>query len=246
MKFLFALDDPVAETLLESILESSGHELVIVSSATELEQEFFSCRWDGFFASPQFSGLSKILGRIASPDFGERPFVVLMAVKKAGGLELPAAHLAGADALLEPPIDAGRVSMVLDRIIEKRWQVSPPRDAVEGEIQTIREALKSLPPDLLPGIKRAFSAETAVYVEGLQAAVDRDDVKSIKFACHKIAGSSLTLGARGLGELCRYLECSPGQKTPSLTRELLPRIREQFERAKRNLDQAAELVHGQD
>ncbi|MCY7411522.1 MAG: Hpt domain-containing protein [Salinibacterium sp.] len=73
----------------------------------------------------------------------------------------------------------------------------------------------------------AFASQGTADVIALEIAIHDNDVRAVKFACHRLRGSSLSIGATVLAAACGQLELNAAGGRRSA--ELLANVRRQFD-----------------
>ena len=86
----------------------------------------------------------------------------------------------------------------------------------------------------------SFERDSRQRLQTLEEAVDRAAADEVRQTAHSFKGSSGNLGALELSQLCLELEQAGRSGDLEPAPELLQRIREAFERARRELEQLLE------
>jgi HPt (histidine-containing phosphotransfer) domain-containing protein len=84
-------------------------------------------------------------------------------------------------------------------------------------IATFRHAVPEGAPDLAVMLIDQFLVEAESQADRLRTASRSRDAATLRSAAHNLKGSSLTMGARKLGVLCRAVEANAGREGDSST-----------------------------
>lgn len=89
---------------------------------------------------------------------------------------------------------------------------------------------------LLEELVGIFLADSTTYIAALREAADAGDRDRLKKAAHTLGGSSGTIGARGMADVCRQLEVLAGPTAPGGVAALIDRLEQEFGRVRGELE----------
>jgi HPt (histidine-containing phosphotransfer) domain-containing protein len=98
-------------------------------------------------------------------------------------------------------------------------------------------------PDILAEVVQVFLNSTPVRLSDLQQAITQNDAAAVKDLAHALKGSSGTLGARQMAELCLQLEMTGRSGDLGQSEALWLKLEEEFTRVRAVLE--AELQNNQ-
>lgn len=125
---------------------------------------------------------------------------------------------------MEPKEIAGTSPRSVTRSTPPRPSVSEPSDARNASNFA---PLDELGADVKAAALAAFASQSVVDVIALEIAVHDSDVRSMQFTCHRLRGSSLSIGAIALGQACGQLELAAPSGRRTI--ELLATVRREFD-----------------
>jgi CheY-like chemotaxis protein len=226
LRVLVADDNSVNALLARHLLESFGCHVEIASSgelalSMHAENAFhliiMDCQMDqldGFAATRRL--------RAAEPENERTPVVGW--TSDANGQRALCIN-SGMDDVLQKPISKEALARVLDRwgdteVAPADSCAPPTAPLVEKELR----ALQDLFGNEFESVANIYTAETPRRLAALDASLAAGDPVAAGRLAHALAGSSASIGARNVSELCRALElaCREGTSTecPSLVEKV--------------------------
>ncbi len=89
---------------------------------------------------------------------------------------------------------------------------------------------------LLEELVGIFLADATTYIAALREAADAGDRNRVKTAAHTLRGSSGTIGARGMADVCHQLEALASSTAPGGVALLIDRLEQEFGRVRGELE----------
>jgi signal transduction histidine kinase/CheY-like chemotaxis protein len=263
-RVLLAEDNPVNQQVALAVLDSLGCQVDVVGDGAEALEALAAAHYDTVLMDCEmpnvdgFEATATLRRREAEAAGSARvPVIALTAHAVAGAREECLA--ADMDDYLTKPFRRDELRRALGR-----WLIEEPLDAdvepapgapqaesdpdaasecVDGEDpldRTVLDTLRSLQPadgsDLLGNLISVYRSSSAELLESLSESVQRDDAQAIQQAAHALKSSSLNVGARILGDLCRQLEALGASGEVEGAKDLFERIAAERERALEALD----------
>lgn len=111
---------------------------------------------------------------------------------------------------------------------ESTTPVEPPLDP--QMLERVRSLQKAGRPSVLRKLADLYFASTPEVLEGLRQAVSAADAKAMHRNAHRLKGSSIQVGARGLSSLCTELEDLGQSGSTAGAESPLSRIEVEYER----------------
>ncbi len=249
-RVLIADDHATNRRVLERILQSAGHEVVM---AKDGEQALDALVEGGFDAAvldvnmPNLSGVEVArLYRFSALGAARVPLIALTA--DATDETRKRCMEAGMDECVVKPVAPATMLALLDAVVQKeKAETAPVRPPQPGvvEIAThprfrqMSSALDEATLDQLSAlggegfvdeIAATFLAEVRASLDQLRLAAARNDVAAFRNASHAIRSAAANIGARELGDICMPLETIPGDDVRHRAQEILGQISGELER----------------
>jgi HPt (histidine-containing phosphotransfer) domain-containing protein len=109
----------------------------------------------------------------------------------------------------------------VDRVVDRWLGTAGDEDGVRADVQltaTVGDVLdpariaelRALADTMLPQLAEVFRAQAPANVDELSGALRRGDAAGMRELAHKLQGSALAIGARGLAGACAELEMLGG------------------------------------
>jgi signal transduction histidine kinase/CheY-like chemotaxis protein/HPt (histidine-containing phosphotransfer) domain-containing protein len=197
---------------LRTAVAHDGYEAVEMAAAHDYAAIFMDCQMPGL------DGL-EATRRIRAAETAHRVPIIAMTARSIAG-DRARYIAAGMDDYLSKPIRPGDVVEVVERWLpagaslapSTRAQGVPPAvgairdtDAVLDQM-TVQRIRNTLPPEKREALIKKFEAQQATCVKAIGRALERGDEDEARRVAHKLQGSSASLGAIRLGEICRQIE----------------------------------------
>jgi CheY-like chemotaxis protein len=145
---------------------------------------------------------------------------------------------AGMDGVEIKPINLKRLEHVLRQLFQRQFNAPAPApvpaqaeaaaDAPVFDRSPYRELFELGDPEGASWLK-GYLQSAAAALERVQESISAGDRKALSESAHRLAGSSLCVGARRLGETCRRLEALAGLGEPEPLRGLTQEVASEFE-----------------
>lgn len=141
---------------------------------------------------------------------------------------------AGMDGVEIKPINLKRLEFVLRQLFQRQFNVPAPAqaeaavDAPVFDRSPYRELFDLGDAEGVSWLK-GYLQSAAAALERVQESVSAGNRKALSESAHRLAGSSLCVGARRLGEMCRRLEALSGLGEPEPLRNLAQEVTVEFD-----------------
>jgi CheY-like chemotaxis protein/HPt (histidine-containing phosphotransfer) domain-containing protein len=234
MKILVVEDSVINQKLAAGILRKLGYESELARNGAEAVEMVGANRYDLVFMDlqmPVMDGLEATRRIIATLPPADRPRIVAMTANA-----LPADRerciSAGMDDYIAKPI----LPAAIQALIERCAALDAPRPADAAEAQLIDdEVIQELAgldepgsPSMLRALLGDYLGEIPATVGAIKQHLQDADPAALGRRAHKLAGTSASLGASGVAELCRRIEQQVAagdlQPMPALIDELEIRV----------------------
>ncbi|NKE66940.1 PAS domain S-box protein [Ramlibacter sp. RBP-2] len=231
MRILVVEDSAINQKLTVGMLRKFGYASDVARDGTEAVQLVAMNRYDLVFMDlqmPLMDGLEATRRIIATVPRQRRPRIVAMTANA-----LPEDRQRCLDAGMDDYIAKPILPAAVQALIE-RW--APARGATvaeaAGEAALIDEAIvrelaalgEPGAPSLLCSLVSDYLNETPGTVSALKQHLQHADARALAARAHKLAGTSASLGASGVAEVCRRVEQQVGEGSldgmPALIDEL--------------------------
>jgi len=243
LRVLLAEDNPVNQKVTGKILERAGHEVEIVENGQEvLDRLEHDSRFDVVLCDmhmPVMGGIEAMkLHRFAKPG-GATPFLILTA--NATTEARRECEEAGADGFLTKPIQARALYQALDQIMEARQNtpmaLHPGHDRKESASLTKMAELRALSPDVtfLRELVAVFVQDAGELLAQMDSANEAGNIEELRRLAHSFKGSTASIGAQRLYDICTRLNQAGVQDTREHNRKHLGSLRREMEQVKDEL-----------
>lgn len=208
LQILVAEDNPVNQKVIRLMLERLGYRPDIVGNGLEAVQALRLRPYDLVLMDmqmPELDGLSATRRiRAELPPERQPRIVVLTANVFSEGRA--AAQAAGVDGYLTKPLEPAALVRVLQGSlplpIPASQEEDPPLDPVI--LAQMRAVFSS--PEAWQEMVQIYRQDSEALLGSLRQALEQRDPQAIARLAHRLKGSSSTLGAKRLAELCQQLE----------------------------------------
>lgn len=239
VRALVVEDNIVNQKLAVKMLEKLGCRVNVAANGKEAVEmlEMFPC--DVVFMDCQMPVLDgyQATAEIRSREKGEAhiPIVAMTASAMYGDREK--CLQSGMDDYISKPVKMEILRSVLERWAGQKAKEQPPEqktDSTDGFPRLDPEAL-AMQRSLAEGDDSFLDSLVDLYLEGATSSIQNmreaersGDADALKKAAHKLRGSSLTMGALGMGEICEKLEAMGKSGTVSGSPEWLEKLEKEF------------------
>lgn len=208
LQILVAEDNPVNQKVIRLMLERLGYRPDIVGNGLEAVQALRLRPYDLVLMDmqmPELDGLAATRRiRAELPPERQPRIVVLTANVFSEGRA--AAQAAGVDGYLTKPLEPAALVRVLQGSlplpIPASQEEDPPLDPVI--LAQVRAVFSS--PEAWQEMIQTYRQDSEALLGSLRQALEQRDPQAIARLAHRLKGSSSTLGAKRLAELCQQLE----------------------------------------
>jgi CheY-like chemotaxis protein len=258
-RILLAEDNPVNQQVALAVLESLGCQVDVANDGEEALEALAAAHYDAVLMDCEmpnvdgFEATARIRRHEAEAGSGARiPIIALTAHAVEGAREKCLA--ADMDDFLSKPFRRDELRRALGPWLsdsapqaevgpapeapqaEPNPDAAPEREDAEDPLdRAVLDTLRALQPadgsDLLTNLIGVYRSSSAELLESLSEAVERGDAQATQQAAHALKSSSLNVGARLLGSLCRQLEAMGREREIEGAKDLFGRIVAERERA---------------
>ncbi|MGY2753980.1 PAS domain S-box-containing protein [Thermostichus sp. MS-CIW-21] len=208
LQILVAEDNPVNQKVIRLMLERLGYRPDVVGNGLEAVQALRLRPYDLVLMDmqmPELDGLAATRRiRAELPPERQPRIVVLTANVFSEGRA--AAEAAGVDGYLTKPLEPAALVRVLQGSlplpIPASQEEDPPLDPVI--LAQMRAVFSS--PEAWQEMIQTYRQDSEALLGSLRQALEQRDPQAIARLAHRLKGSSSTLGAKRLAELCQQLE----------------------------------------
>jgi two-component system sensor histidine kinase/response regulator len=238
---LLAEDNAVNRTVVQRLLEKSGHAVVAVENGrlalTALARGTFDVVLMDV-SMPEMDGLeaTRTLRARETVHGGHVPVIALTAQAMKGDRET--CLEAGMDAYLAKPLEFDELFGAMEGLTTPQWRPTaggdaspapaPPVDPVFDREDLLRRVGGD--DELAWELMELFRAELPGMIEALTRAVDGGEARGIQRAAHTLKGSLLNIGAKAAATMARSLETQVGGDSPAATIDRVRVLREELSR----------------
>jgi signal transduction histidine kinase/CheY-like chemotaxis protein/HPt (histidine-containing phosphotransfer) domain-containing protein len=221
LRILLAEDNAINQKVALGLLERLGYGADVVGDGRQALARLDHAAYDVILMDvqmPEMDGLEASRAICARWAASERPRIIAMTAEAMQG-DRDKCLAAGMDDYIAKPVTLDRLAAALAKCRPLAAATAPEAAAAPPvEKQRIaagtaldRDVLDQLREDLggtaaLREVIRSFLDQTPSVLSALRDAAGRADVPSIRRVAHMIKGTSSTLGARELSELCAEIE----------------------------------------
>jgi HPt (histidine-containing phosphotransfer) domain-containing protein len=104
-------------------------------------------------------------------------------------------------------------------------------------LQALRELGSEMGPSFFPQLLEAFMQDAMEHLVILQSAIAEGDTVRLRVEAHALKGASLTMGARGMADICKQLENGGTAQSLEGAPQELVRLEGEFDRVKSQIEQ---------
>ena len=212
MRILVVEDSVINQRLAVGMLHKFGYRSDVASDGAEAIELARINRYDLVFMDlqmPEMDGLEATRRMIAMLPPAARPRIIALTANALPG-DRERCIEAGMDDYIAKPILPAAVQALIER-----W--APQRSAAVGDSvdiaridDTVIRELKQLDepgsPSMLRGLIQDYLSETPATVGAVKLNFHQCDAAEMARRAHKLAGTSASLGANGVADVCRRIE----------------------------------------
>jgi len=234
MKILVVEDSAINQKLAAGILRKLGYDSDLAANGAEAVELVRNTRYDLVFMDlqmPVMDGLEATRRIIAMAPAQQRPRIVAMTANALPG-DRERCIEAGMDDYIAKPILPAAVQALIERCAgpgEAAPADAPDSQLIDDEVlQEIARLDEPGSPSMLRGLLGDYLGEMPATMGAIKQHLREADAAELKRRAHKLAGTSASLGACGVAELCRRIEHQVAagdlQPMPALVDELEIRV----------------------
>ena len=245
MAILVVEDSVINQKLAVGMLGKFGYACDVASDGAEAVELARANRYDLVFMDlqmPVMDGLEATRRIIAMLAPQARPRIVAMTANALPG-DRERCIEAGMNDYIAKPILPGAVQSLIERWAPQGGSAkTPPHDMALIDDSVIRElADLSQPgaPSMLRGLIRDYLAETPAAVTAIKQDFQQSGAADLARRAHKLGGTSASLGARGVADVCQRIEQRLADSDLQSVRELIVELELSFLRTRSQLQKLA-------
>jgi CheY-like chemotaxis protein/HPt (histidine-containing phosphotransfer) domain-containing protein len=260
-RVLVAEDNETNRLVITSLLEEIGYDVDVVVNGQEALARSASGGYAAILMDCQMPVMDGYVatGWIRDREKGRSRIPVIGVTANDMPEDRANILASGMDDYLPKPIQIKALRDVLEK-----W-ISTPSSSVAAEIppasalseepgidETVLDAVKGMKTstgdDVYSRVLSTFKKRTPDYVRELKEAIATHDAERIRVVAHTLKGSSQTIGAKALGEVCRRLESNAKQGGADVSAGDIVLLDRQVDAVFRWIDEtlASERVQGSD
>lgn len=230
LQVLVADDNPVNALLARHLLESFGCRVETAASGEIALAMHGRNGYDLIIMDCQMDGLDgfESTRRLRAAESGNQRTPV---VGWTSGAERQRVHCidSGMDDVLQKPVSKDALARILVRWCGPEGSFSiPGAAAIKPSVDEELRALQELLGDSFEEVANIYTAETPRRLASLEACLANGDAVGAGRLAHALAGSSASIGAGRVSELCRTLERACRNGAPTVCPSLAQRIRRSY------------------
>jgi len=245
LRILLAEDNPINQRVALQLLERLGHRADVVVTGQEVIEALRRRAYDVVLLDvqmPEMDGLEAARRICREWPRERRPRLIAMTANAMPG-DREECLAAGMDDYLSKPVQLADLRLALGRVAARKPDSRPAAEdltaALDAEvINSLRQLQKQGSGDIGDELIDLFLKEAPERLAAIRRAVEQDDPRALVRAAHRLKGSSATLGARPLAELCAQLEQRGRANAAAGAEALLVGLEGEFGRVGRALNAA--------
>ncbi len=221
LNILLAEDNPINQKIALATFKLLGYSADLAENGKKAVDMARAKHYDLVFMDmqmPEMDGLAAT--RLLRHELGDQAPLVIAMTANAASEDVQACLAAGMTSHLSKPLVIEKlVDCIKEHAPAGRYTAPapaepPPAPAAEGEGETSelfdvtfwQHLNQTYPPDLLDDLTSFYNKEMLDNLPLLQQHVDNQDLAELKKLAHRLKGSSLNLGVKGMGSVLAALE----------------------------------------
>ncbi len=252
IRILIAEDNYINQLVAREILEDMGCGVDIAVDGKEALEKLELSPYDAVLMDCQmpemdgFEATARIRKR-EEEGGAHIPIIAMTANAMQGDRERCLA--AGMDDYIAKPVDPGKIKACLLRWVQGVVEPAPsaPSEAppssesrLEPEpLRMMMDLQNSSGSNLLEKALDRFFTETPQRISVMREALAQSDSNELEHVAHALRGSSATLGATGMSELCENLEAQAEEKKLENAAALIENLEKEYKLVKAELEKGA-------
>jgi two-component system sensor histidine kinase/response regulator len=250
---LVAEDNSVNQKVAVRMLEKLGYRADVAANGVEALEALSRIRYAAVLMDVQMPEMD---GYEATKEIRKRegvdrhtPIIAMTANALEGDREK--ALEAGMDDYVSKPVKPEKLELVLGHWILQREPSEVEADPTASEeapldewaLAGLRELQQEGDPDLVKELVVLFLDDAPSQLAALRGAIEEEDADSVERIAHTLKGSSGSMGAKKMAEICGELQNVGASGDPARAPRLFERLEEEFGRVRPALE--AELARSQ-
>lgn len=242
-KILVAEDNEVNQKVLNAVLQKLGLIADIVSDGKAAVKAAAENQYLAILMDCQMPGMDgfEATGHIRAQKRAE-PIPIIAVTGNALTGDRERALNAGMDDYVTKPISLASVKSALLRVLNSPTSSPTVAPAVDGDarlemsiLNSLRELQSPGKPDVVKMVVQVYLGEAANRFANILRAVEGGNPREVGDAAHALGGSSRSVGALRVGNLCKILELDARRGSLALAPDLVRRLQEECALAQKEL-----------
>jgi len=246
LRILVAEDSVVNQKLMRAVLQKMGYTPHIAANGREALDALRANPYDLVFMDlqmPEMDGLETTRRIVAEWPDSSRPAIVAMTANAMHG-DRERCLEAGMDEYVSKPVLPEAIQNMVERFGHRCTEPRPAADALArvldmhalDELRLLDEPGK---PSLMKELVQDYLTQTPAAIEQIRVLARTGDLAGLAQKAHKLNGSSVTFGARGVAEVCARIEISARSGARAESEALIPVLEARFAEARAELKRIA-------
>jgi CheY-like chemotaxis protein len=232
LRILLADDNEVNRQVGLLILEQAGYTADVASNGREVIEALRRKKYDVVLMDvqmPEMDGweATREIHRVWAA--GDRPRIVALTAN-ASEEDRERSTAAGMDDYLTKPLRVAALRAVLEKSAPAEPAPAAPASVPAGFDPSVLASLKAVErpgrPNMMKSLIDLYLKRLPGHVAGIEQALKKRDADTLHREAHSLKGSSLTLGASRIAELCSKLQQAASDGIPEGTDALLAQLQE--------------------
>jgi two-component system, sensor histidine kinase and response regulator len=242
---LVAEDNAVNQKVAVRMLERLGYRADVAANGLEALEALSRISYAAVLMDVQMPEMD---GYEATKEIRKRegvdrhtPIIAMTANAMEGDREK--ALEAGMDDYVSKPVKPEKLELVLGHWILQRESSETEAPLDERALASLRELQQEGEPDFVGELIELFLHDAPPQLAALRDAIEEEDADSVELIAHTLKGSSGSMGAKKMAEICAELQNVGASGDPARAPRLFERLEEEFGRVRPALE--AELARSQ-
>jgi two-component system sensor histidine kinase/response regulator len=242
---LVAEDNAVNQKVAVRMLERLGYRADVAANGLEALEALSRISYAAVLMDVQMPEMD---GYEATKEIRKRegvdrhtPIIAMTANAMEGDREK--ALEAGMDDYVSKPVKPEKLELVLGHWILQRESSETEAPLDERALASLRELQQEGEPDFVGELIELFLHDAPPQLAALRDAIEEEDADSVELIAHTLKGSSGSMGAKKMAEICGELQNVGASGVPARAPRLFERLEEEFGRVRPALE--AELARSQ-
>jgi len=247
LRILVAEDSVVNQKLMRAVLQKMGYAPDVAANGLEALDRLRAEPYDLVFMDlqmPEMDGL-EATRRIVAEKGEARPVIVAMTANAMHG-DRERCLEAGMDEYVSKPVLPEAIQNVIERFgprgaTRRRAPATAPSAPVldQRALEELRLLDEPGQPSLMKELLRDYIAQAPGAIEQIKVLARNRDLAGLAQKAHKLNGSSVTFGARGVADVCARIETLAKEGTLAEPEALVSDLEARFAEARAELERVA-------